>query len=338
MLATELHFLVKFGVTERGAVANRTLALEGAHRGWWPFAYTLLADLEDDFTSGDDPLLERLYRSMRGGDHVQKITHRNRFAALDEWLLNDLERRFGHERPIAIHDMAASNGITSLELFMRLAQRANVAVHCSDLHDAIYLVFPNGSRWKTIFDPDGRPLQYVGCGLVLSGYRPESLRYPVNRAVQIWADRCVLQRAANLLKAANFRHDQDAVQLSDGTVRRIKLVHPECVRLARSEPRFTVGRDDLFSPKPGQFNIIRIMNALTAHHFEVERVLEGIFRCAANLVEGGMFIVGRSVDQENGCLRATAFVRRQSSLIPCRDFSEGYELKHLVRDIKLKAA
>jgi hypothetical protein len=338
LVPSKLQLLVKFGVTKRGRVANRALALERAHCGWWPFAYTLLADLEDAFTADDEALLERVYCSMRVGNHVQKITRRNRFAALDEWLLDDLDHRFGHWRSIAIHDMAASNGITSLELFMRLARRGNVTVHCSDLHDTIYVVAPNGSRWKTIFDLDGRPLQYVGCGFVLSGCKAEPLRYPVNRVVQVWAKSCLLQRAATLLKAASFRQDQHAVQLSGGMVRRIRLVHPECDRLVRSEPRFTVGRDNLFSPRPRQFDIVRIMNALTPQHFEVERVLDGISRCAANVVEGGMFIVGRSVDEENGHLRATAFVRRQSSLIPCRDFGEGYELKGLATDIKLRAA
>jgi hypothetical protein len=84
--------------------------------------------------------------------------------------------------------------------------------------------------------------------------------------------------------------------------------------------------------------VVRVMNALTPNHFDVERVREGVAACASNVVEGGMFIVGRSVDEEDARVQATAFIRRQSSLVPYRDFSEGYELKELVTDVMLKAA
>ena len=40
--------MFKRGVTERGEFARQALEREGARKGWWPFAYTLLLEIEAD--------------------------------------------------------------------------------------------------------------------------------------------------------------------------------------------------------------------------------------------------------------------------------------------------
>ncbi len=69
--------LYKRGVTRRNENAYRCLRLEHEHKGWWPFSYELLADLQADYTSSrDEPLLQRLYASMEAGTGIFKITKR----------------------------------------------------------------------------------------------------------------------------------------------------------------------------------------------------------------------------------------------------------------------
>lgn len=326
--------IIKFGIVRRGARADEALRKESAHRGWWPFAYSLLSDLAVNYTPTDEALVERLYRSMRSGNGVYKITRRGRFDAFNATLADHIQK-MGLATPVLrISDMAASSAITSLELFKILRDRFPVRFSASDWFDRIYIVSVARSAWKVVFDAASSPLQMEGCGLVLSADRPEPWRYPVNRAVQAIIKRRAIDRARTLL-ASSLRGD--LVPPSTGSVETITLFHPEAVKVAKDDCRFALAREDLFAPRPDEFDVIRVMNALTDRHFPVDRVMSAISVVGANLREGGLLVLGRSVDEEDGRLRATGFVRRGSLLLPQFHAAEPFELASLVRDVRLSA-
>lgn len=101
----------------------------------------------------------------------------------------------------------------------------------------------------------------------------------------------------------------------------------------RLEPRFTLGKDDLFQPGGGPFEVVRVMNALTARHFAEPQVVHGIRAVAATLVPGGLLALGRNIDEADGRLRATLFEKREGRLQPIGSVGEGYEMVAAVAEM-----
>jgi len=314
--------MLKLGVVSRGAFADRALELERSSRGWWPVAYTLIDDINDSYSERDQNLLERLYCSLPGGDGIYKITRDGRFSDLDAALARQIDQRFAGAEIIDVHDMAASNAVTSLAMFRTLQRSRRIRVHASDYYDAIHVLTFSDTRWRVVLDTDLRPLQFVGYRLVLSATRPESLRYPINRIVQAYAK----YRLSSRLNSDQLQRGE----LPNGaTLRRVMLFHPAAMLAADTEQKFTLARDDLFAPQPRPVHVIRVMNALTRRHFPDPRIAAGIRAVSRNLVDGGLLVLGRNVDEENGQLRATIYARTGTSLTPVEHLGDGYEHSHL---------
>jgi len=320
--------MIKFGITSRGRRERMALRLERENRGWWPFAYTLLEHLDKGYRPTDDALLERLYASMAGGEMARKITRRGRFRELDDRILDELDRRFGSDIELSIHDAAASNGITSLELFRGIARTRSVEFLVTDLFDSIWIVELPGSRWKVVFDTNGLPLQVVGMGLVISCRRQSPWRYPVNRLVGRWAVRTIVPVAQGILN--RVRASGEIGTEGRHVVRRVRLFHPECVQAEREEAGFFLSRHDLTETIDRKFHLVRVMNALTPRHLEDELVRRGIRAATESLVPGGVLVLGRSPEECDDETRVTAYERTEGSLRPIWSLHGGYEWPSLV--------
>lgn len=317
-------FLYKSGVTERGSFAEHTLQLEREHRVWRPFAYTILEELQQQYSPQDEPLLERLYQSLSAGDRIFKITRQGRFGELDAWLAQERARRFADVESLVVHDVGASNGITSLELFELLAHDGTVELYATDYYDRLYLVTLPEQVWTVAFDVERRPLQAVGGRWVLSLRHRHPWRHPINRWLQHRVRQCILPKA----EAALERYLDRAGQVPDNEtalVREVSLFHPKCIELARRNTAFHYGRHDLFQPNPYRCHIIRALNVLTTKHFSEEQVVRGIEQAADNLESGGLIVLGRSLDEEDGRLRATAYAIHGSHLSEVWSLNGGYE-------------
>jgi hypothetical protein len=73
-------------------------------------------------SDAQEALIADIHDSLRGGSQHSRYTQRHRLAALDRRLGETLAEHGARQR-IRIHDMAASNAITSLELFELLRHR-----------------------------------------------------------------------------------------------------------------------------------------------------------------------------------------------------------------------
>lgn len=313
------RLLWKRGVTARGNFADWALQMEQRSEGWWPFAYTILEDIAGSYSDADEPLLQRLYESMRAGNGVYKITRCERFLELDTWLVNRLRCLAQNGRSWFVHDMAASNGITSLELFRSLKSVVDVRLLATDRFTEISIVPVPGSSWRVVFDAVGRPLQFVAPGKVLSAYRREPLRFPINRLWQAWVRRKVLPKAVRMLEQGG------AGVFVGASVHRVSLFHPQCLREAHVNRKFELAQHDALEPFCRQADIVRAMNFLTRRHLGLADFRTAANAVACSVVDGGLLIQGRNVDEDNGTLRATVFERQGGRLVPLQDFGGGSE-------------
>jgi hypothetical protein len=250
---------------------------------------------------------------------------------IDTLLSDAIESRFPGINPLIVQDFACSNGITSLDMYRLLSERRDVVVYATDYFDAIWIVRLPESGWAVVFNADSRPMQFVGKQFVISASHREPYKYPVNGVLRSWLMRCVLPRATQELE--NYRYLSGEDPRANSVVSRVRLFHPLCLEAQKVVQNFRLGQHDLFKASPTRSQVVRVMNALTPHHFSASRIKLGIRACLACLEPGGLFILGRSAEESHGEPRATAYEWDGEHLMPLWEVNGGYEWPELACSI-----
>ena len=327
--------MIKFGIVSRDQIRAHAKELRSGRR-FSPFlAFTLLRDFDENLSGTGYDELDLVYGNIPGGPRLIKGTAVDRYDSVDGALVEEMEKIFPADCPLRVHDMAASSAITSLDFFERLKHRNNVRFHATDYYDALYAVAVLGSRWEVVFDAEHRPLQFVGKRMVIqaSGFDTTArIRYPINWAMQRILLAALLPKALAVLEADAAK---DGAKNGD-RVQRIRLFHPRCIAATRGDSRFTLGRDDLFDPASGSYEVVRAMGV--ARFLPPDRI-EPMFRAVSeHIVEGGLLIVGGpSIIRSRTSVPTSIFQRRGGRFVLIRDVVDGYPHKKLLLGLDLTA-
>jgi len=192
-----------------------------------------------------------------------KYTFAGRFEQLDCAIVQEIDRRFPQNKTIRVHDIAASSAVTSVELFEKISDVRSVNMYASDYYDAVLSVRLHGM--DLIFDVDGNRLQ-IAFGVLAV---PATNRLVERLAASLWV------RAAAMLPKAE----------------RISLFHPNAIKLAGKNPRFTLGREDIFRLGPDRYDVVRVLNLL-GPDFTPEQNSEIVAAVVGTIEDGGLFISG----------------------------------------------
>jgi hypothetical protein len=307
--------LFRFGYATRDELPE-TMPTSGVRPA---LSMAMLAEFAEPLSERDSAAIDLIFRL-----EDERITYPKRHNVVDGLMAEAIKEAFPPERPVRIHEVAASSAITSLDLYETLKPlRPNVSVLATDRLVEMYVVSLPGSPWQVIFDGVKEPLQFVGRGMVISARR-ERRRYPINVGIQYVLRRTLLPKAERLLREGG--------ESGSGNIRRISTFHPRAVALAQRDPAFTLGQADMFVALEGPFEVVRAMFAFV--HWkspEIRRALQGI---TAPLVDGGLLVVGeRSLAGEQ---TVTIFKRQGDRFVDCRDVAGGTHDKQRVLEIRLR--
>jgi hypothetical protein len=302
--------MFRFGIVTR----EQLLAASGRTRGVQPaIAFPLVAAFERPLSDGDERALARVYSGIPGGPGI-KMTWRSRLGALDDLIVAEIGKRFSKERPLRIHDMAASNAITSVALFERLQDRPGLRFLASDYFDCLQVVTLPRRRWRVVFDAAGEPLQFIRGRVVLST-AGERKRFPVNRLMHRWVSGGTLGRARAMLV--------------EGKAERIPLFHPEALALAGRDARFRLGREDIFAPTRAEHDVVRLLSLLSSYRFSAEEVRRGLLAVGPTVAEGGLFAIGRT-QQRTDHVDGAIFAKENGRFVTVAEIGSGYEFTEMV--------
>ena len=278
-------------------------------KSWLDYVYYRLSRsrvslglLENAAAATSSALFERLMPHVQLANGVFRTTFRQRFRNLDPLVNRVLAKHFSSSAELAVEDWAASACLTSAEWAGSLhAIFPRMRFTASDL--ALFLIAVKDSRSNEIVvvEPDGQPLQYIHSPFVIRMAPPEPWSLAVNRLVY--------QRAASCWgKVRGFwpLPDQwlDAKQWDKPCERdgyrfsKLPLIHPEALALAQQQPWFTIRRHSVFEPAKSPVHVIRSMNILNKNYFPDSQLREGIRSALGSLHEGGIWIVGRTRQED----------------------------------------
>jgi hypothetical protein len=282
-------------------------------------AYNLLKVGENP-SAEDIRVFEDISVTLRTSNGTFRTTFRNRFEDVDVVCLRLMSQHFGPESPIRVEDRAVSHGLTSCEWAKRLLPVFPAATfEASDLVLQLLELSVDGETFVT--ELDGTPLQYIRPPFVVSVLHAESWRNPVRRLI-----------------AAHGKKRFSRLNLPEGWAQRpqgsgyqvvsIPYVHPEAAALARADSRFRFCRRSVFERTDLACHVIRTMNIFNRSYFSAERLADGYRAIFDSLQPGGIWIVGRTLEEDLSN-HATFFRRREHDWKVLDRVGDGWEMEEM---------
>jgi hypothetical protein len=283
-------------------------------------AYNLL-EVGENPSEEDVRAFEDISFTLQTSNGTFRTTFRNRFEDVDTVCLRLLGQFFQPESAIRLEDRAVSHGLTSSEWAKRLLPVFPAAsIEASDLVLQLLEVSVEGGE-IFITELDGTPLQYISPPFVVSVSHAESWRNPVRRLAAV--------RARHRFSRLRLPRGWTAEPQGAGyRVRPIPYVHPEAATLARADSRFTFSRRSVFERSHPPCHVIRTMNIFNRSYFSTEQLEAGYRAMFASLQPGGIWIVGRTLE-EDFSNHATFFCRREQGWEVLDRVGGGWEMEEM---------
>jgi len=277
-------------------------------------------------------LFERAIPLVRLSSGVYRTTYRGRFGDLDGFVNALIARRFDRSVGLQFEDWAASDCLTSSEWAASLlAQFPYARLTASDL--TLFLIeaaLPDGEAF--IVEPNCEPIQYIRPPFVIRMSPPEPKLLVVNWLLERYARsrlkrlRCVWNLKAEWLDSEGGGD----LEQPPFVFRKIPLVHPEAQVLSRSSGRFAIRKHSVFQTSPDPCDAIRTMNVFNLAYFSRDRLLEGARTVWRSLTPGGIWILGRTLQENPPAHNVTVFLKDERGFRVLDRYGSGSEIEELV--------
>lgn len=309
--------MVQFGIltADQYARATRRRRLSGSG------VSLNLLEVSDHPAREEIERFEEISIGLRTSIGTTRTTFRRRMVDVDEAALHLMRQEYRSDNELIVQDRAASNCLTSMEWAEQiLPVFPRTYFEASDTLLYLFRISLPGGR-TYFLEPGGQPLQYVKSPFVVCLYPREPYRYPLNQFVAALARRSFrrLSIPENLL---------DSGENKNCRIDTISCVHPEARSFVRRDPRFAVRERSVFQQTPG-LDVLRTMNILNLAYFPKEQLVDGIEAASESLKLGGLWIVGRNL-QESQTSNVTFFRRTEKKWEILERIGKGSEIEELV--------
>jgi hypothetical protein len=275
-------------------------------------------------------IFEYVMSRMRLSNGVFRTTCSGRFEGLDEFLNSLLVKHFPQQAQLHIHDWAASDCVTSHEWAKGLLPRFPKAEFtASDL--TLFLLAAEVDRAETfIFEANGSLLQYVRPPFVVRILPPEPGLLLVNSLIRRYAQKKFEQLRPRCILPDEWLNSS-ATEYQEGSLlfRKIPLIHPKALAFRQECARFGIIRHSAFEPLDKPVHVIRTMNILNLNYFSRHDLTVGVRAVFDSLVEGGVWIVGRTHEGERREHDVSGFVKHHNGWAPLGRYGRGSEIDEI---------
>jgi hypothetical protein len=285
----------------------------------------------------DGALFEKLMPHVRLSSGVYRTTYRQRFRSLNPVVNTIMRSSFSPSQQLRVEDWAASDCLTSAEWASELLPLfPDLEFTASDLLLFLFEVKRKGREERFIVEPDATPLQYIRPPFVVRLSQPEPKLFLVNwllarSARKSWSR---VRRSLELPSSSTLT-EETTVDANGWEIRKLPLVHPEALKLARHDSRFFIRSHSAFTHADQPCHVIRTMNIYNRAYFPEDRLREGVRAVLGSLTPDGIWIVGRTADEAATSHNATVFRKEEGGTL---EIIERVGLGSEIEDLALRAS
>lgn len=236
-----------------------------------------------------------------------KTTKINRFKEIDEYLINTLSP----EKKYSIHDVAVSDGITSLELKEKLELKSiDHELVISDKYSELFYYYKNG--FTTYYDVDHMVVMKCFFNILLDS----------NLSWKFFLSK--------VLGPLNRHEKIKDIEKEKTNKKSIYLINPVTAELIKSGI-IKFRQIDIFENKSEipKYDIVRCMNILNPRYFSEAQLTKAVQGLFGSLKNDGFLIVGRT-EISTGKNLATIFQKKNGNLVVRNKFNKGAEIESLI--------
>jgi hypothetical protein len=124
--------------------------------------------------------------------------------------------------------------------------------------------------------------------------------------------------------------DSDALSSPPFAVRKLPMVHPEAALFQTRNGRFSIARHSAFEALSKPVDVIRSMNFYNLGYFEPPQLAEGAKAVWRSLKPGGLWIVGRTWQENPPSHNVSIFERTDTGFQLVQRYGDGSEIESLV--------
>jgi hypothetical protein len=267
-----------------------------------PLIRKLLVFRMDAIPTLKDPAIrDYVYTQIITRNHATKQTVAGRFRDLDEATIS-----FMHKESLnVIHDIAVSNGVTSLELFRTLHSRGlPVSFHISDKY-ARYGT--TGRTLVRIVDADGALVEMYACGILAKS----------DLSQKFWLSRLLY----SLLADTSGNHKLKWFLLFD----------PEVMENIEKGLIHFIDYDVFETCETSLFTFVRCMNLLNLTYFSSDKIERALRNIVGSLKEGGILQIGRTTPEGHNMVGF--YINTGNGLKLVREVGGGTEVRDVIEKV-----
>lgn len=331
--------MFRFGIRQIGQFSPRVSGLSGQLRHLLTrgcISYELLGAVSNHGVR-EVEVFEKIVRDLRLTCGVCRTTARGRFATFNPQVNRILLQQFHPGQNLVIHDWAASDCLTSSEWAESLfasTEHSGIKVIASDLLLYLAALSVGNSGDLFILEPSGDPLQYSKGPFVCQLDRPEPPHALVNRVLAGQARQFLNKNRESIAAGLKQLEQSDTVQAGELQFRRLPLIHPDALALQERDPRFSIRRHSAFDALDKPVEAVRTMNIFNRGYFGPDVLEKGAKTVWNSLIEGGVWIVGRTTPGMQQHHTATVFQKHTAGFTVLQSFEGGSEIEDLVLQLR----
>jgi chemotaxis methyl-accepting protein methylase len=304
--------------------------MKGSIQGGKTIALDLYTSLDDLPEIEIDKLQERMLYRFRLQNSTLKCTHAHRFDDFDSLTLSTIATNFQSEQRLRVHDIGASDGRTSCDLYNRLNNLHGERLEflASDYAPYLYVLKRARSKRRMIVDDQQHVLQIITPPFVFIVFHAKGVEFtPLNRFIR---------SLVSGLYAQPLLRDRQA---GCPDIRRttLALLCRECLANLRSKSNFRFNAYDVLSGPTDEFDIIRAMNVLNFTYFTKAQLKKALENISQSLLEGGLFVTG-SNNEAGTIVDGGIYKKTENRLEKIAISGEGSKVDALISEWNLTAA
>jgi len=243
----------------------------------------------------DEDFYNLVFSHIIVSNGLTKTTRSNRFTDLDKITIDLLQQTAN----ASFHDIGVSNGITSLELYDKIAGRQMPIHFC--LSDKYARIYYRGKAVKKFYDADGNLIS-VNFFFIHLSPRIGKVFFLSRWLFHLYNKRTVLKKES----------DKEIILLAPAVYRKIAEKKIELLE-------FDVFETRIIYP----FTFLRCLNVLMPAYFSADRIRQGVHNLTENLAENGYLLLGRT--DASHVNHATFYIKKDGQLCAVQVVNKGFD-------------
>lgn len=293
-----------------------------------PISINLLLDIEKLSIDKKEKYKEIIMETFAFSTGAYRKTHKNRFPDFDQEAVKLISTILPKNKLCKIHDVAVSDGRTSIDFFLQLKKIYNNLEFTATDRDNSALAYKGKANRIIVKDADGKKLQTIIPPFVINFHTPKMAKlYKLKLAVKY-----PIELLLKTVLKINFFEKILIDPERDG--KRIYFWDKKVLDFSKENKNFMIRQYDILQKPFAKFNVIRAMNVINKTYFSPKEASAIYKNFLDSLNEQGLLITGSNKNAGSNINGDVFQKQNDGTFISLKKFNAGSPYREIALNEK----